>query len=102
MTRLEADQTGQNRRQVYLTNTASAYTYIHIYCVVCSAYIYRVSEFQFECCCLSVCPDVISMAENPQCKQEEAMEFHRKLRHLLDHCGYTLDTEDEEPSLLIR
>ena len=51
---------------------------------------------------LFVCPDVISMAENPQCKQEEAMEFHRKLRHLLDHCGYTLDTEDEEPSLLIR
>ena len=42
------------------------------------------------------------MADNPQCTAEDVDSFQTKLCRLLDHCGYTMDSEDEEPSLLIR
>ena len=52
--------------------------------------------------CFLFSPEVISIAENPKSTAVCVEEFHSKLRWLMDNCGYTLDAEDEQPSLLIR
>ena len=47
-------------------------------------------------------PEVVSIAENSKCTTEMVQEFDSKLLWLMKHCGYRLEAEDEEPSLLIR
>lgn len=47
-------------------------------------------------------PEVVSIAENSKCTAELVQEFDSKLRWLMKHCGYRLEADDEEPSLLIR